>query len=205
MMSSQEDFENKIKEERTLEANKKGLVGKNGKIGIILRNLGSPIISQKEGGIYRDVNYFEDYYKDSSEDENIIPILEIENIERPQSSEWSEEKSPRVQATSDAIGLHFDGLSRGMHLEIKYKDFDSELSVSYKGYCVFNETKGELIAYSPGEWESLIDKLYKVSKEKQRKNNEKQFEESILENEKQKNIWWQKIKSKWNAIWEENK
>ena len=197
MNNSQEDYENKIKEKRTLEANKKGLVGKNGKIGVVLRNLGNKIISQNEGGVYRNVNYL---YENENEDgnENKIPILDIENVARPQSSEWSQLEEPSISASIDTIGLHFDGLSRGMHLEIKYEDAKSELKVSYKGYCVFNETKGELIAYSPGEWEDFIEKLYKVSKEKQRKNNETNFQKSLLENEKQKNIWWEKLMSKWN-------
>ena len=58
-MSKQEEIEEKIREQRTIEANKKGLIGQNGKIGMVLRMLGHPIIAQYEGGTYVDTNYLD--------------------------------------------------------------------------------------------------------------------------------------------------
>jgi hypothetical protein len=63
---------------------------------------------------------------------------------------------------------------------------------------VYKETKGELLSYNPiEEWEKWIESLYKIAKEKQRKVKEKEFEESIKSNEKEKDFWWEKIKNRW--------
>jgi hypothetical protein len=208
-VSKAEEFEDKIREKRILEATKKGLMGQNGKIGIVLKILGQPIINQSEGGYYTDSNYIDlegvDFTRKSiHEIENSeelmrnIPIMGMDGSERPTSSEWASEMPDAIHYGIDTIGMHFDGLSRGMHLEIKYDEVSSELVLYYKGYVAYKEIKGELLSYAPNEeWEKWIESLYKVSKEKQRKIKEKEFEESIKENEKEKSIWWEKIKNRW--------
>lgn len=208
-MSSPEELEEKIREQRIIEANKKGLIGQNGKIGIVLRVLGSPIISQSEGGVYVDTNYLESEFeeeniqdaKDSLDMMSKIPIMNIENTNRPTSSEWYQHMPDPVSYGIENIGIHFDGLSRGMHLEIKYDDLSSELTLSYKGYVCYKEIKGELLSYVPNEeWEKWIDHLYKISKDKLRKIKEEEFEENIKQNEKNKFDWVNNIIKKWGKI-----
>lgn len=206
-MSTPEEIEEKIREKRILEANKKGLVGQNGKIGTILKIFGSPIISQTEGGYYVDSNYLEDPYDQKKPIEDIsdsvdlmrnIPIMNIDTNDRPNTKEWSDGMPDAVDYGVDTIGIHFDGLSRGMHLEIKYDELTSELLVLYKGYVVYKEIKGEILSYAPyEEWEKWIESLYKVAKEKIRKIKEEEFEDSIKNNEREKFRWWNKIKEKW--------
>lgn len=207
-MSKAEEIEEKIKEKRILEANQKGLMGQNGKIAIVLKVLGEQIIKQSEGGYYVDSNYL-DLEGNNNLEKSIhdldnpidllkqIPIMGIEETNRPEGKDWTEISDIRYYGT-DTIGMHFDGLNRGMHMEIKYDDIISELVVTYKGYTVYKENKGELLSYNPiDEWEKWIESLYKIAKEKQRKTKEKEFEESIKNNEKEKQIWWEKIKNRW--------
>lgn len=202
-MSSPEEVEQKIREQRSLEANKKALVGQTGKIGTVLRIFGDPIIAQIEGGGYVDTNYLENYEDFKEEPKNNIdlmkdiPVINMGHNERPIGEEWSEIGDPKSFGIQQ-IGFHFDGLSRGMHMEIKYDEFDSELSLTYKGYLVYKETKGEIQAYVPiPEWEQWIDSLYKKAKEKQRIIKEKEFEENVKETEVKKNEWIQKMISRW--------
>ena len=207
-MSKAEEIEEKIRERRILEATKKGLMGQNGKIGIILKILGEPIVKQNEGGYYVDSNHidlegYENLDKSIYELDNSIdllksiPVMGLEATERPNSQEWTEISDP-IYYGLDTIGFYFEGLGRGMHLEIKYDELISELVVLYKGYVVYKETKGELLSYNPiEEWEKWIESLYKIAKEKQRKVKEKEFEESIKSNEKEKDFWWEKIKNRW--------
>jgi len=206
-MASAEEFEDKIREKRILEANKKGLMGQNGKIGIVLKTFGDPIISQSEGGYYVDSNYIDLEGINNDEPSEInnsndlmkkIPIMNIEGNKRPDSQEWYQEMPDPISYGVDTIGIHFDGLNRGMHLEIKYEEISSELIVYYKGYLVYKESKGELLSYAPyEEWEKWIDSLYKVAKEKQRILKEKEFEDSVKQAEKDKSAWWESIKKRW--------
>lgn len=201
-----EELEEKIKEERTIEANKKGLVGQGGKIGTVLRVFGQPIILQSEGGSLIDSSYI-DLRGDKLEEEirnNIdllksIPVMDLDSIERPSTDEWTEinESTPY---TTQTIGWHFDGLSRGMHLEIKYEESKSELIVLYKGYLVYKEMAGDLLCYVPvPEWEDWIERLSKSAKDIQRKIKEKEFAEQVKKVEEQKQSWWDSMKSRWGV------
>jgi hypothetical protein len=206
-MSKAEEIEDKIREQRILEANKKGLMGQNGKIGVVLKIFGSPIIAQSQGGVYVDTNYLDDIYSqkksleecsDSVDLMRHIPIMNIDQNERPTSQEWHQGMQDPINYSTDFIGMHFDGLSRGMHLEIKYEELSSELVVYHKGYVVYKEIKGELLGYAPNqEWENWIESLYKKAKEKLRILKEEEFEKSIKINKQQKENWWQNIIKKW--------
>lgn len=207
-MSKAEEFEEKIKEKRTLEANKKGLVGQSGKLGVILKSLGSPIVAHSEGGGYLESNYIDlegktDYFdmhdvRSSEELMKKIPIIYMKGIERPQTDEWNLDMPDPVSYGVETIGLHFDGLNRGMHLEIKYDYNLSELVVYYRGHLVYKEIKGDLFSYIPNEeWEKWVNSLYKVAKEKHRKQKEEDFKEAAIQNEKEKNAWIEKIRSRW--------
>jgi hypothetical protein len=206
-MSSPEEIEEKIKEQRVLEATKKGLMGQNGKIAIVLKIYGEPIIGQKEGGTFVDSYYINlenndikslDEINNSEDLLRNIPIMNLEDNIRPQSEEWMGDMPDGNYYSVETVGVHFDGLRRGMHMEINYNYDLSEMSLYYKGYIVYKEIKGELISYAPyEEWEKWIESLYKSAKEKLRKIKEEEFEESIKISEKEKNFWWQKIKEKW--------
>ena len=205
-MSKPEELEERIREQRIVEANKKGLMGQNGKIGLVLKILGSPIISQSEGGLYVNTNYLETYEEETNihdvsdpiELMKKIPIINIENNSRPDSKEWYQYMPDPITYGIDTIGIHFDGLSRGMHLEIKYDELSSELVLHYKGYVAYKELKGELLSYVPNnEWENWINQLYKIAKDKLREKKEQEFEEAIEQNQKNKSDWWDSIKNKW--------
>lgn len=203
-MNSPEEYEKRIKEERTLEANKKGLIGPSGKIATILRNLGGPIVGQVEDSIY-DYNYDYDLHNESSIHDTTnskdlmkkIPSMNMGDTTRPNSEEWMD-LPEGVDFSTKEIGYYFEGLNRGMHLEIKYEEYTSELIVNYKGYIVYKEAKGDLLSYFPQEeWEAHIEKLFKEAKNKQIKNKELEFENSLKNNEKEKSNWFQKMRSKW--------
>lgn len=201
-----EEIEKRIREQRTVEANKKNLLGQNGKIGTVLRVFGQPIVSQSEGGGYIDTNYIDTTgISDESEAKNNqdllrkIPIMDFDGNSRPEGEEWAEMSEPVGYATT-TIGWHFDGLSRGMHMEIKYDDMKSELLLTYKGYPAYKEIKGEIVCYVPNqEWENWVDSLYKKAKEIRRKEQEQEFEQNIRQSEKNKADWWREIISRWGS------
>lgn len=194
-MASKEEIELKIKEQRTAEANKKGLVGQGGKIGTVLKALGSPIVGQAEDAAYLDLNGSENSPVGSPIKD--IPIMEIEGAERPSGPEW-DEIGESVSFSTRVIGRHFDGLSRGMHLEILYKDDSSEMSVYHRGYLVYREIQGEIDCYVPlAEWEDWISSLFKVAKKVQRESKEKEFSQKIEAAEAAKRSWLREMASRW--------
>jgi hypothetical protein len=164
---------------------------------------GQPIIAQAEGGIYVDTNRLEDWGDVHEEPRNSIdamkkiPIMDMDGHERPNSEEWSEMDDP-ISYGIRAVGWHFDGLGRGMHLEIKYDEATTEFSVHYKGYLVYKEVKGELAAYIPiSEWEGWIDQLYKGAKEVQRRRKEEEFSAKVIDAERSKAGWLREMASRW--------
>ena len=206
-------LENRIKEERLAQAVRNDLVGKNSKLNIILKTLGEPIVSQNEGGLL-DSNYLEDPYDDKysphdakTTDEFMknIPVISMydspgipqNDTQRPEGDIWGETQEP-TEYTIRNTGRHFDGLSRGMHLEIWNLEDLSTTFVHFKGYEVFRETKGELEIYVPDKsWEDCIDKLVKVSKPKYRKIKEEELTEQAKESEKNKEGWLKELAKRW--------
>lgn len=194
-MASREEIEIKIREQRTAEANKKGLVGQGGKIGTVLKSLGSPIVGQTEGAAYLDLSGRENSPTGSPMKD--IPIMDIDGAERPSGSEW-DEIGESVGFTTRVIGRHFDGLGRGMHLEIFYKDDSSEMSVYYRGYLVYREIQGEIDCYVPvEEWEGWISSLFKVAKKIQRESKEKEFSQKVAEADAAKKSWIREMAARW--------
>lgn len=153
----------KIKEQRLIEATRKNLLGiKNGKLGVILRYLGIPVIGH--GSPLYDISYayLDPYEEEENEDE--LPTFD---------------EDERVAE----VGRIFDGLSRGVHIEIKY--IEGALSVIYKGYLVFMESSGDLECYVPNdEWENKIENFYKIALKLQRKDKK----EKVLEKTKKENV-----------------
>jgi len=139
-----------LKEERTREATMKNLMGINGRLGIILRFLGQPIIREGSGMV--DTDYLDDPWADEEEE---IPTMDVEEISYP-------------------IGHIFDGLRQGMHIEIKYLEDRKELNVFYQGFEVYREVGGDLEKYVPRvDWEEKIGYLFGIAKKAERERRKK--------------------------------
>ncbi len=168
-----------IKEQRTIDANKRNLMGVSGKLGIIARYLGHPIISQSgEGGFGCESNSldFDTFLYDDDEE---IPVIE-ENT------------------NSHEIGYVFDGLSIGNHIEIKYLEADHKLIVNYKSYRVYEEIAGDLTAYAPfKEWEEIIDKIYEKARKKQKEMSKDEEEINEQQNAQEALSFFQKLRLRW--------
>ncbi len=137
--------EESIREARTIEATRKRLMGPSGKIGSIVRNLGHPIIAS--GSANYEVSYLDDPFRLHDPDE--FPMMDEDDI-------------------SYQIGWHFDGLSRGMNMEIKYLEDRKELTLRWNGHIAYHEINGELHGYAPyDEWEDKVQSLYETAMKKE--------------------------------------
>ena len=170
------DYENQIKEKRTIEASKKNLMGKNGKLGMILKHLGEPIVSQE--GLFSDVSYFDHFWEDEDNDESMQTFEE--------------------DSLSHDVGRVWDGLSRGMHLEVQYMENKRELTVYEKGYLVYKESSGDLMCYVPKEsWEEKINQLYDCAKNIEKSKKKEDLNEHNQAADRAKKSWLWKIRDKW--------
>lgn len=198
--------EKRIQEQRTIEATKKNLMGFDGKLGCIARNLGTPIIAEYSGGKYFSTNEMPDYMNldDDVKDETIGEVVRKMRTMETDGDEpadvdasWTK-KNNKDFFTTENTGWIFDGLSRGMHLEIKYSIEEGRITTYFKGYKVYDETAGELSIYNPnGDWEPLINKLYELAKIKESKNKKEDKKESQEKSIKNKLSWLQNLKDKW--------
>lgn len=202
MAKTPEQLEHQIKEQRTIEATKKNLVGPNGKLGAILKTMGQPIISHNEGGAYVDSYYLDDPLAEDDEIRRAedfltkVPTIDM-NSEQPTGNEWGIRAEPISYGIYE-IGKIFDGLSRGMHLEIKYTEETAVLICTWKGYIVYRECKGDLTSYVPGkDWEDCIDRLYTVAKRSLRELKEVEFKENVQAAEKEKKSWLDSLRERW--------
>lgn len=164
--------EARIKEQRTIEATHKDYFGLGGKFGCILKYLGEPIMSHSSP--FYDIHEMEDPWELEDED---MPIFDED-------------------AQTTVVGYMFDGLSRGMHLEIKY--LDKAITVLSEGYLVFLEQAGELECYVPNpKWEDQIEILFDAAskiREKDKKASRKEREELA---EKARDSWFRRMAKKW--------
>jgi hypothetical protein len=134
-----------IKEKRTIEATKKEYMGANSKFILICKNLGEEIIQQGSDNNFIKYDNFWDKEESSYEtiDEN-TPI--------------------------SSLGFYFYGLNYSCNLEIYFLDYEKLTKVIYEGTKVYEEVNGELEAYTPNnEWEVMIENLYNLAKEKDKK------------------------------------
>jgi len=202
------DKEHKIKEQRTIEATRDNLMGLNGKLGMIARFLGVPIVAQSEGGPFLDTGYLnygiyeevDPFELKSGTPEDINRQIQAWETgdQRPDGPEWNPLPDGKVM-NSYFVGWLFDGLSRGIHMEIKYYEESSELRVDYKGYMVYKEVAGELEAYAPDEeWRSKIEVLYKRAKELERDHRKLEQIERHEQGLKKRANWLKKMKDRWN-------
>lgn len=196
-MSSREELESRIREQRVAEANKKGLMGQGGKVASVLKTLGSPIVGQVEDVAYLDLEGRDEGPTGSPLKD--IPVMDLDGSERPTGREWGE-ASDSIPFSTRAIGMQFDGLSRSMHLEIISKEDSSEISVYHRGSLVYRESQGELECYVPlPEWEGWVESLYKVAKRTHRESKEAEFKERMKSAEEAKRTWLQRIASRWGV------
>jgi hypothetical protein len=205
---SYKDKEKRIKQERTIEATKKGLMGFEGKLGVIVRNMGQPIISHEDASCpdLGSTEFFE--YSGKTLDEILgrepegIPTIEQYDktgnaVAAPEGWEWTQ-GGRRQAVAAKSLGWHFDGLSRGHHLEIKL--MGNELTCMFKGYLVYAETGGDLKAFVPNkDWEDRVETLYKVAKKKDDSVAKEEKAERIVESVKDKADFLQKIKTFWGV------
>ncbi len=199
--------ERKIKEQRTIEATRKGLVGgSSSKLGTIARFMGQAIIIQNDG-------YMSEYIGMTSTPAPLDPLgeepkdgeyptIEILDafgypIQSPTGQGWNEDYANRQQMSSYPIGWHFDGLNRGVHLEIKYLDEKSELTVHYKGILVFRELGGDLLTYNPSEWEDKVEDFYRIARKRFDASRKEERKEDIEKAKKNKESWIQKMRQNW--------
>lgn len=182
-----------LREKRTIEATKKSLTGSSGKLGVIAQTLGHKIVQQ--GSSLYDVNFLDDPYEDDVDTEYETMVSEQNGPVA-----YRDEILNAHDQGNEEIGWVFDGLSRGMHLEIKYFYQGQRLECSYKGYLVFKEVGGELFAYAPfPEWENLIERLYKNAKTKSNEIKEQMMQELTQKIQKDKQSFWQKLRFRWGV------
>ena len=138
--------EDKIREQRTIEATKKGFMNSNGKIATIAKMMGDKVVA-KHGHNYGSGNASSMFDVFSFDQSFIDETYEEDLLEIP----MAQEDGHRYTASL------FNGYSRGLHLEIKYDG--PEIYVLWEGYLVYSEMAGELTTYCPGEWEQPVEKL----------------------------------------------
>ena len=171
------DIEARILEQRTNEAVQKNYMGMEGKIYRIAKYLGFEII--KDSGFSETIDYDEMF---DITDPNTIPILD----EGP---------------VSYNIGYSYDGLSSGRNIEIVSNDYEQTIKLYCKGYLVYHEEHGTLMAFVPHDmWEKTVDDLYEKVQEKIKRKMEeiKKEEEQVVAELAQHEL--QKLRSKWGDI-----
>lgn len=163
--------QDRIKEQRLIEATHKDYMGPDGKIAVVLRNLGTPIMSHGS------------------------PLFEVTEMDDPY--QIDEEGLPCFDEYEDTakIGMIFDGISRGIHMEIKQIEYN--ITLSYKGYKVFEEDRGDLMCYNPGEWEEHLERLYKVAWPTEKENRKHKKIIKAAKAEYKKNSWIEEMKRTW--------
>ena len=167
--------EQMIREARTIEAMRKGYMGMEGKFSIIAKRLGNPIIAQ--GSHSHDMNYLDDPFEIENEED--MPTLD------------EDEKSYEV-------GMHFDGLSRGVNLSIFLKNYHREIVCEYQGFTVYKEVAGELECYVPHEkWENELEKIYENAKKVEKKKKPEERKKLIEAANRKRHELLQEFKLKW--------
>lgn len=185
--------EKAVREKRTLEAIKKNYTGPSGKFGTIAQALGYPVVRQGTG-LY-DNSYLDDPYADHIETDYETTVS---GQLGPQMSR--DELLDMGDADVQEEGYVFDGLSRGIHVEIQYWYENQQIKVSYRGFLVYKELGGELFTYAPfPEWEELIERLYKAAKNKAKELKKVQEAELTQKLQREKQSFWTKLRYRWGV------
>lgn len=165
--------EQMIREHRTVEAMKNGLIGSEGKLARVAKAMGRPLYRQ--GGGNFEQTFLEDPYDLPGDD---LPVMDEEEM-------------------SYQIGWHFDGMSRGLHMEILWKPDHREVKCCWKGNVVYKEVGGELDGYAPGEWEIELDKIFEQTKRTERKDRKEKSKEIGSEAKRKQKEFLDAMKLKW--------
>jgi len=175
-MRTKEDI---IRDKRTVLATQKHYMGAAGKIGLIARILGDQIITQGGGGFLEGVIGVDMQYEDLGREFN------------------DDDELPTYDPTGgySSSGFLFNGYSRGYHLEVKFTD--EEIEVRWKGFVVYREESGLLNGFNPGDWEPVIEKLYKEAKEKYDKNMRVMDDHMERAGQRRKEEFLEQMKRKW--------
>jgi hypothetical protein len=182
-----------IREKRTNLAITNKLMGSVGKFGIILQAFGAPVMRQGSG--LMDVNFLQSPYEDEVYTE-YSPTMSGEGGPVAYRDEILDVQDEEVYNE----GLHFDGLSWGMHLEIFYWHATNEIKVTYRGFMVYKEVAGELDCYAPfKEWEDLIEKLFRSASERMKKMKSLQEVEIAERVQAKKKAFWQRLRMRWGV------
>ena len=208
--------EAKIKELRMMEAVKKDLMGLTGKIGVIAREMGYPIIDDSSSSIEVDGQMFgftstpmTDYYSnDIDYPDNILDalptILETDELGNEVKSfegdEWYKKKGDHRIYNPKLIGWMYNGLHKNINLDIQFLYDEGSLKVSWNGQKVFYENAGDLILYVPmEEWEKNINLLYETAKSKNKDRVIKEKENIKKKSNKLKSDFLNKLKKFWGV------
>jgi hypothetical protein len=176
------DKERQIKDLRTIEAMQKNLLGPAGKFGVIVKHLGTKIFGH--GG-----SYFGETRMDDPWDLGNDGPYEYDSTKMHEADEYGE---------PTFYGWHYDGLSNGVHLEIRYIEYEKELTVFWKGYVVFREINGDLDAYVPkGDWEAVVEKLFEVAFRRKMVKEKDRFEDQKVEAKGKALRFLDKMRLKW--------
>ena len=175
-MRSKEDV---IRDQRTIEATKKGLMSGTGKLGTIARVLGDRVAGKygHSGGTFENLFSFEQSFMDG-DDEDLPPGQLPTGVEGMRANAYL-----------------FNGYSRGYHLEIKYDN--PELWVLWKGEIVYHEMAGELAAFCPGEWEEVTDRLAAPARKQEGQVIEAYDERNEISGQRKKEAFLDEMKRKW--------
>ncbi len=131
------------------------------------------------------------------QDEDVLPLADLNN-------------------QTKKIGTFFDGLNRGQHIEIKYLDYgvipirmseyrtvyeevEKILTVYYKGYLVYREVENDLQVFIPGDWEAIIEKIYKSAEKIQKSYKQELPKIKKKELEDEKKSFFDRIKEMWGV------
>ena len=167
-------FEAKLKETRTIEANKKGYIGMSGKFATIIKAFGEPVLD--DSFFYRNNTPYEDF--DSKPD--LIPTIDSDD---------------RV------IFWHWDSLKYGRNICIKLNSEADEIMVTNDGIKVYSEESGEISSYIPDEsWEGFLENVYQKARKSLESIRQSQKEKRLEEIQVVKKSFIQKLISKWGKI-----
>lgn len=171
------DINNKIKEQRTVQAINKDLMGSQGKIALICQAFGEPII----------------YDNEISDSENYLNINDgFYDFDESEIKTFSENHS------SYQIGFWYDGINLGNGIEIKFLIHENEIKLYHKGSLKYHEESNNLIVYNPnGDWEKTLESLYFVAKKRIIEKNKKILEENQTIKEKEKKNLIDDIRKNW--------
>ena len=184
--------ENAIRDKRTIDATKNNLMGPSGKFGTILHAFGNQVVSQGTGLF--DTNYLEETIENDDVYTEYSPTLS----EQEGTIAYRGEILDLQDENTYSEGIVFDGLSRGIHLEIMYWHLENEIKVTYKGFLVYHEIAGALNAYAPfDDWEKPIERLYISAKEKLKKTKIEKEKNIVEETKKRKNSFFQEMRLRW--------